>query len=117
MTSGARTVGRAAEDLAARFLERHGLAIVARNYRCRAGEIDLVARDGDTLAFVEVRLRGTAAFGGAAASVDAAKQRRILRAARHYLAGRSDQPCRCDVVLLDALDTARVEWIRDAFRE
>jgi putative endonuclease len=117
MTGAARATGAAAEELAARFLESQGLAIVARNYRCRAGEIDLVARDGDTLAFVEVRLRGSAAFGGAAASIDAAKQRRILQVARHYLAGRRDQPCRCDVVLLDRLDPARVEWIRDAFRE
>jgi putative endonuclease len=117
MSAGARAAGRAAEELAARFLERQGLAIVARNYRCRAGEIDLVARDGDTLAFVEVRLRGSEAFGGARASVDAAKQRRILEAARHYLARRPEQPCRCDVVVLDRLDPARVEWIRDAFRE
>jgi putative endonuclease len=111
----AAAAGRAAEALAARFLEREGLEIVARNYRCRVGEIDLIARDGDTLAFIEVRLRGSSAFGGAGASIDAAKQRRILRAARHYLAGRPDQACRCDVVLLDRLDAARVEWIRDAF--
>jgi putative endonuclease len=117
MTTAARAAGLAAEALAARFLERQGLAIVARNYRCRAGEIDLVARDGDTLAFVEVRLRGSEGFGGARASVNAAKQRRILQAARHYLAGRPEQPCRCDVVLLDRLDPAHVEWIRDAFRE
>ncbi len=117
MSAAGHAAGRAAEEVAARFLERQGLAIVARNYRCRAGEIDLVARDGDTLAFVEVRLRGSEAFGGARESVDAAKQRRILQAARHYLAGRPEQPCRCDVVLLDRLDPARVEWIRDAFRE
>jgi len=117
MTPGAHATGVAAEALAARFLERQGLAIVDRNYRCRAGEIDLVARDGPTLVFVEVRLRQSEAFGGARASVDAAKRRRILRAAKHYLAGRSDQPCRCDVVLLDRLDPARVEWLRDAFGE
>jgi putative endonuclease len=117
MTGAARATGAAAEELAARFLEGQGLAIVARNYRCHAGEIDLVARDGDTLVFVEVRLRSSDAFGGAGASIDAAKQRRILRATRHYLAGRREQPCRCDAVLLDRLDPARVEWIRDAFRE
>ena len=115
MTAGRQAAGSAAEDLAARHLERHGLAIVERNWRCRAGEIDLVARDGATLVFVEVRLRTSAAFGGAAASVDAPKQRRILQAARLYLAGRADVPCRCDVVVLDRLDPARVEWIRDAF--
>jgi putative endonuclease len=116
MTGGRQRAGDAAEDLAARFLEARGLAIVDRNWRCRAGEIDLVARDGATLVFVEVRLRTSAAFGGAAASVDAHKQRRILQAARLYLAGRADTPCRCDVVVLDRLDPARIEWIRDAFQ-
>jgi putative endonuclease len=109
--------GGAAEAIAAAHLVRHGLAIVARNYRCRGGEIDLVARDGATLVFVEVRLRRSQRFGGAGASVDARKQARVLAAARHYLAGRGDVQCRCDVVTLDALDPARVEWIRDAFRE
>jgi len=117
MTLDARAAGVAAEALAARFLERQGLAIVDRNYRCRAGEIDLVDRDGPTLVFVEVRFRRSHAFGGAGASVDAAKRRRILRAAKHYLAERPDQPCRCDVVLLDRLDPAHVEWLRDAFGE
>jgi putative endonuclease len=116
MTDGRQLAGSAAEDLAARYLERQGLAIVDRNWRCRAGEIDLVARDGATLVFVEVRLRTSAAFGGAAASVDVRKQRRILQAARLYLAGRADTPCRCDVVVLDRLDPAGIEWIRDAFQ-
>jgi len=115
MTGSAQQTGAAAEALAARFLEREGLTIVERNFRCRAGEIDLIARDGPTIVFVEVRLRGSEAFGGARASVDRAKQRRILQAARHYLAGRGDEPCRCDVVLLDRLDDRRVEWIRNAF--
>ena len=116
MTTGRQLAGAAAEDLAAGYLEAQGLVIVDRNWRCRAGEIDLVARDGATLVFVEVRLRTSAAFGGAAASVDAHKQRRILQAARLYLSGRADTPCRCDVVVLDRLDPARVEWIRDAFQ-
>lgn len=116
MTTGRQLAGSAAEDLAARYLEAHGLVILDRNWRCRAGEIDLVAREGATLVFVEVRLRTSAVFGGAAASVDAHKQRRILQAARLYLAGRPDAPCRCDVVVLDRLDPARVEWIRDAFQ-
>lgn len=107
--------GGAAEEIAARHLARHGLVILDRNYRCRGGEIDLVARDGETLVFVEVRLRRSQRFGGAGASVDARKQARVLVAARHYLAGRGERPCRCDVVALDALDPARIEWIRDAF--
>jgi len=107
--------GAAAEDLACAYLERQGLAILARNYRCRGGEIDLVARDGATLVFVEVRLRRSAAFGGAGASVDARKRARILAAARHYLGARDAPACRCDVLALDALDPARIEWIKDAF--
>jgi putative endonuclease len=117
MTASRSFAGAAAEDLAARHLERHGLAIVARNWRCRGGEIDLVARDGATLVFVEVRLRSSGAFGGAPASVDAHKQRRFLTAARAYLAGRPETPCRCDVIALDGLDPARVEWLRNAFGE
>ena len=118
---GAKTArqlaGTAAEDLAAAFLRRQGLAIVDRNFRCKGGEIDLVARDGAALVFVEVRLRRSSTHGGAVASVDAAKQRRMLRAARTYLAGRGDVQCRCDVVALDALDPARIDWIRNAFGE
>jgi putative endonuclease len=117
MTSERQRTGDAAEDIAAKFLERKGLAIVERNWRCRGGEIDLVARDGKTLVFVEVRLRGSAAFGGARASIDAHKQRRILLAARLYLAAHPDTAGRCDVVLLDRLDTTRIEWLRDAFGE
>ena len=105
------------ESLAAAFLERQGLKILERNYRCRFGEIDLVAASGATLVFVEVRARESEAFGGAAASITAAKRQRILRAARHYLSGRPEGPCRFDVLLLDALDPDRIEWIKDAFGE
>lgn len=106
--------GAAAEELAARHLQTQGLKILARNYRCRGGEIDLIAQEQDTLVFVEVRLRRSARFGGAAASVDAHKQARIVRAAQHYLGAR-DAPCRFDVLLLDDIDPARIEWLRDAF--
>lgn len=109
------TPGTAAEELAARFLAQRGLHIVARNYRCRGGEIDLVCRDGATLVFVEVRLRSNRRFGGAAASITAAKRRRLIRAAGHYLAGRPMPVCRFDAVLLDRLDAAGIEWIRNAF--
>ena len=108
--------GAAAEALAARFLAARGLAIVARNWRRRCGELDLVARDGDTLVFVEVRLRRGGEFGGAAASITAAKRARIVAAASLYLAGLPHAPpCRFDAVLLDALDPARIEWLRDVF--
>lgn len=107
-------LGSAAEAIAADFLRSRGLVVLTRNYRCRLGEIDLVARDSDTLVFVEVRLRTSAAFGGAAASIGGAKRARMTRAARHYLATLGREPsCRFDALLLDALDPARVEWLRD----
>jgi putative endonuclease len=106
--------GARAEDLAARHLAGRGLVVVERNFRTRQGEIDLVARDGDSLVFVEVRMRSRREFGGAAGSVTAAKRARWVAAAQAYLAriGR-EPPCRFDVVLLDALDPSRVEWVRD----
>jgi putative endonuclease len=111
----ARRHGERAEALAARFLEARGLAIVARNYRTRLGEVDLVAREGATLVFVEVRARAGAAFGGAAASVDARKQRRLVAAARHFLSRLgTEPPCRFDVLAWEGgLDAPR--WIRGAF--
>jgi putative endonuclease len=109
----AQASGGAAEERAAHFLAAHGLAIVARNYRTRQGEIDLVARDGDTLVFVEVRMRAGDRYGGAAGSIDARKQARIAAAARHFLmrVGR-EVPCRFDVVTLDGDKPA---WLRGAF--
>ena len=106
--------GRAAEDLAARFLDGQGLIVVARNFRTKRGEIDLVARDGATLVFVEVRFRRSASHGGAAESITAAKQARMVAAAQVYLLRqRGDPPCRFDAILLDALDPARIDWRRD----
>lgn len=113
--SGARRRGEEAEELAARFLAGQGLAIVARNYRTRFGEVDLVARDGATVVFVEVRARSWSAFGGAAGSVDAGKQRRVVAAARHYLARlRAEPPCRFDVLTIQG-PQGRPTWIRGAF--
>ena len=107
--------GKDAEARAARYLEARGLHIVERNYRSRYGEIDLIARDGVTLVFVEVRARSSNAFGGAAASITAAKRQKLTRTALHYLAGAGRTPqCRFDAVLL-AGDDGPVEWIRDAF--
>lgn len=111
-------VGDEAEMLAAAHLEKHGLCVVARNYRCRQGEIDLIMRDGDTLVFVEVRLRTNSKFGGAAESITQQKQGKILQAARHYLAGqRQLPPCRFDAVLLGGLDAGTIEWLKNAFTE
>lgn len=84
-----------------------------RNWRCKGGEIDLVMRDGATLVFVEVRARGSMGYGGAAASITAAKQARVILAARHYLAAKGlDVPCRFDAVLVQG---GRLEWLRGAF--
>ena len=110
------SAGERAERLAERYLEEAGLKRVARNFRCRMGEIDLIMQDGGHMVFVEVRLRRNGNFGGAAASIHAQKQRRLVKAAQHYLATLSHTPpCRFDVVLLDALDAARIDWIRNAF--
>jgi len=109
--------GGPAEELAAAFLEREGLSILQRNYRCRFGEIDLVARSGATLVFVEVRARKSDDFGGAAGSITAAKRRRLVATARHYLAAqRSERACRFDVVLVHGSER-RIEWLSDAFGE
>jgi len=105
--------GRRAEALAAAFLEARGLRIVARNWRCRFGEIDLVARERGTLVFVEVRSRAGRSHGGAAESITAQKRRRLLAAAQLYLRETApDTPCRFDVLLLQA--DAPIEWLRDA---
>ncbi|WP_137891016.1 YraN family protein [Ramlibacter sp. 2FC] len=109
--------GDAAEDAALRHLEAQGLRLLQRNYRTPGrggGEIDLVMREpGGTLVFVEVRQRASRAWGGAAASVGAEKQRRIVFAARHYLLRwRAMPPCRFDVVLVEPTG---ITWLRAAF--
>lgn len=110
--------GAAAEAAALSLLQKAGLQLLARNARSRAGELDLVMRDGQTLVFVEVRQRSGTAFGGALATLDAHKCRRVIRAARGWLAQHPAQaqcPCRFDVVLADG-QPAQLQWLRDAFR-
>jgi putative endonuclease len=108
--------GALAERWAAQYLQRQGLQAVAQNYRSRFGEIDLIMQDGKTLVFVEVRLRSHAGFGGAAASIDARKQQRIIRTAQQYLARLAHTPpCRFDVVLMDDAQGAQAQWLRNAF--
>ena len=109
--------GDAAEDRALAHLLGQGLQLVARNYRTPGrggGEIDLIMRERDgTLVFVEVRKRGSASFGGAAASIGWAKQRRVVFAARHYLLRlRQPPPCRFDVV---SMENGALQWMRAAF--
>ena len=115
-----KEAGEAAENAAQRYLTARGLRLLARNYRCRGGEIDLVMLEGKTLALVEVRYRSSDNFGGAAASVTWFKRRRIILAARHLLMTRSDlrrYSARFDVVAMsgDLACGPQVEWIKAAF--
>ena len=105
-----RSDGARIEALARDFLQRQGLVPVAANANYRGGELDLVMRDGDTLVFVEVRLRASARFGGAAASINAAKQARLWRSAQHFLCRYpAPPPCRFDAVCIDGAD---LTWLR-----
>lgn len=104
-----------AEAIAARHLESQRVQIIARNYRCRGGEVDLIGLEGATLVFFEVRLRSSSDFGGASASVTYHKQRRLILAAQHFLIGKKPGACRFDVIAMSALDADSIEWIRDAF--
>lgn len=107
--------GREGEDEACRILRERGYRIVARNWSCRFGEIDIIARDGDVLAFVEVKLRTRSDFGGASAAVTPRKQARMTAAARCFVAQtQADLPARFDVV---AIDRGEVRVIRAAFEE
>lgn len=111
--------GQKAEALAERFLQGQGLQPRQRNYRCKTGEIDLIMTQGETLVFVEVRLRANTRFASAAESVDARKQQKLLRAAQHYLLQHrlTDKvQCRFDVIAFDrGLDPAGITWLPNAF--
>lgn len=106
------------EDLACAELSRRGYEILARRYRTRYGEIDIVARDGDTIVIVEVKTRDGDAFGAGADAVTGSKQRRLVRMGTDYLLrGRlGGSPCRFDVIEVDvAGDQPRIEVYRNAF--
>ena len=107
--------GDDAETLAADYLKAQGLSLLQRNYHCRFGEIDLVMKQGSTIVFVEVRMRSHTAFGGAAASITASKQQKLIRAAEHFLQQHGNAACRFDAILMNTLDSSQFEWIRDAF--
>jgi putative endonuclease len=109
-------IGQRAEDIAVGFLRARGLQILERNFRRRLGELDIVAREGDTLVIVEVRTRSSDRFGGAAASVGLRKQRRLMRAAAQLLQQRRDLShlrARFDVAVVGG--NGDVEWLRHAF--
>ena len=109
-----KQLGNQYEQKAADYLEEHGYELVERNFRCRQGEIDLVAMEDGYLCFIEVKYRKTKRLGSAAEAVTPAKQRRISETALVYLAmrGRYGQPVRFDVV---AIDGAEIRLIKNAF--
>ena len=117
--SRARVIlGKTGEDLACAELERRGYAIIARRYRRRGGEIDIVSRDGETIVFVEVKARDSRAFGQAAEAVTGFKRRRMTQVALDYMTRHrlSNRPCRFDVVSIH-FDSGRpeIEVFQNAF--
>lgn len=107
-------LGAKNERIAERYLIDRGLRLLARNHRCRLGELDLVMRDGDTLVFVEVRYRRSARYGTPAETVDYHKQRRLAAVAGHFLQTHpTELACRFDVVAIAGPD--RIQWIKNAF--
>jgi putative endonuclease len=108
-------IGQAGEDEALAYLQRSGLRLLERNYRCKGGEIDLVMQERDAVVFVEVRKRAGKTFGGAAASVTPAKQQRLIIAAQHYLQRyRMPPACRFDVI---AVDGTEMVWLKNAIEQ
>ncbi len=118
LNTGNRLNGVEAERYAERYLQSHGLVLIKRNYRCRFGEIDLIMRDEMVTVFVEVRMRATEVFGGAASSITSSKREKLMRTARQYLVSLKSIPqCRFDAVLLSGIKGEKIEWIKDAFCE
>ena len=106
-----RPQGDAAEARAADYLIARGLQIVDRNWHCRFGEIDLIAQEGETLVFVEVRQRRNTRFGGAAFSITPAKQARLLATSTLYLAQLQPQPpCRFDAIIIEG---QQLHWLKN----
>lgn len=120
-----KSTGDRFERFAARWLQERGLEVLARNFRCRVGEIDLIAREGEHLVFVEVRARSNPHYASAAASVDRRKQQRLLRSAQYFLQQypcAADMPCRFDVIAIEPRQSPphskpeiAVRWLRSAF--
>lgn len=110
----AKLLGNAGESRAQTFLEQQGLSWIANNYRSRFGEIDLIMQDGNTVVFVEVRVRSSQQFGGAAESVDYRKQQKIIKTAAAYLQQFSPPGfSRFDVIAIEG--TKEINWIKSAF--
>src|SRR5262245_59348518 len=119
MTELRQVVGKAGEEAAVEFLRQQGYRILERNYRCRFGEIDLIAQDGIVLAFIEVKTRRSQAYGPAAAAVTRTKQRHLIKASQTYLMQRqkAKEVCRFDVVTVElSAQQPSIELIKDAFQ-
>lgn len=115
MRENKRELGTVYEELAANFLEKQGMIILERNFRCRSGEIDLIVKDNTVLVFVEVKYRFNQSAGNAADAVNIRKQRMISKTASFYLYRKVhsfDVPCRFDVI---AFDGDQPVWIQNAF--
>jgi putative endonuclease len=117
-----KTLGKIGEDLAVRFLQQKGYKILHRNWRCVFGEIDIVAQEKESLAFVEIKTRRSIDFGPGYLSVNSKKQIKLIKLAQAFLKryGLADRPCRIDVVSID-IDggggPVKIELIKDAFWE
>ncbi|MCK4950494.1 MAG: YraN family protein [Gammaproteobacteria bacterium] len=111
--------GQQAEQLACEYLEKEGLHLVQKNYRCPMGEIDLIMKDNGMLVFVEVRYRKNTKYGSGAETVTGRKQQKLLSTAMHYLQrhAKSTQTCRFDVVsMTNETNTDKIQWLQDAFQ-
>lgn len=129
MSIDTKKFGTHIEDLVCVYLQQQKLKLIARNYRCRLGEIDLIMQDQNLLVFVEVRYRHHCKFGSSIESVNLNKQSKIIKTAEYYLLSKqlSEKiPCRFDVVgvkpatqkllgNISKLDSAQVEWVKNAF--
>jgi putative endonuclease len=110
------STGVLAEKKALAYLREQGLTLLHQNYYCRFGEVDLIMLDEDTLVFIEVRYRKNGDFGGALASINQSKQRKIIKTASHYLTQLTSEPyCRFDAIALNDSDNTPL-WVKDAFQ-
>lgn len=112
-------LGQQYEQLALCYLQQQGLSLVQQNFQCKAGEIDLVMREGATLVFVEVKYRANNAFGGALAAVSYSKQQKLLRSCRWYLQQHrlSNAPCRLDVLAIEGEAPYHYQWLKNAISQ
>ena len=116
MKMNENNAGLKAEQLAETFLKAQGLTLVAHNFHCRFGEIDLIMLDNNVLVFTEVRLRSNAKFGSAAASITHTKQQKLAHTAEYYLQQHPHKyACRFDAVLMNKIDHENIVWLKNIF--